>query len=57
MLMVITGVLLMDFRNGRMVKTLPGEILIVPKGVEHLPRTFDEEEVLVMMIESKKLYI
>ncbi len=37
--MVFEGVLLMEFRDGRVVKVRPGEILIVPKGVEHKPHT------------------
>ena len=37
--MVFKGKLLMDFRDGRTVKVNEGEILIVPKGVEHKPYT------------------
>ena len=37
--MVFKGTLLMDFRDGRTVEVGEGEILIVPKGVEHRPRT------------------
>jgi uncharacterized protein YjlB len=33
--MVFKGTLLMDFRDGRTVAVNEGEILIVPKGVEH----------------------
>jgi len=40
--MVFKGVLLIDFRDGRTVKVKEGEILIVPKGVEHRPRTNGE---------------
>ena len=40
--MVFKGTLLMDFRDGRTVKVGEGEILIVPKGVEHRPRTNGE---------------
>lgn len=40
--MVFKGTLLMDFRNGRTVEVGEGEILIVPKGVEHRPRTNGE---------------
>ena len=29
----------MEFRDGRIVKVKKGEILIVPKGVEHRPHT------------------
>ena len=37
--MVFKGTLLMEFRDGRIVKVKKGEILIVPKGVEHRPHT------------------
>jgi len=37
--MVFKGTLLMEFRNGRIVKVKQGEILIVPKGIEHRPHT------------------
>ena len=37
--MVFKGTLLMEFRDGRIVKGKKGEILIVPKGVEHRPHT------------------
>lgn len=37
--MVFKGTLLMDFRDGRTVSVKEGEILIVPKGVEHRPHT------------------
>ena len=37
--MVFKGILLMEFRDGRIVKIKQGEILIVPKGVEHRPHT------------------
>ena len=37
--MVFKGMLLMEFRDGRIVKIKQGEILIVPKGVEHRPHT------------------
>ena len=48
--MVIQGKLLMDFRD-KTVEVVPGELLIVPKGVEHRPRT--EGETQIMMIEPK----
>ena len=32
----------MDFRDGRTVEVKEGEILIVPKAVEHRPRTNGE---------------
>lgn len=40
--MVFKGTLLMDFRDGTTVEVREGEILIVPKGVEHRPHTTDE---------------
>jgi len=49
---VIKGTLMMDFRDKPTIKTKPGEILIVPKGVEHRPWTKDEE-VHLMLIEPK----
>jgi mannose-6-phosphate isomerase-like protein (cupin superfamily) len=48
---VLSGTLIMDFRDRTLV-TKAGEILIVPKGVEHRPRT-NGEEVRVMLIEPK----
>jgi mannose-6-phosphate isomerase-like protein (cupin superfamily) len=41
----------MDFRD-KTVVTKTGEILIVPKGVEHRPRT-NGEEVKIILIEPK----
>ena len=49
---VISGTLMMDFRDGKTIATGPGEILIVPKGVEHRPWT-NNEEVKIMLIEPK----
>ena len=40
--MVFKGKLFIDFRDGRTVQVKEGEILIVPKGVEHRPRTNGE---------------
>tara|TARA_B100000927_G_scaffold12276_1_gene9777 strand:+ start:2851 stop:3225 length:375 start_codon:yes stop_codon:yes gene_type:complete len=40
--LVFKGTLLIDFRDGRTLKVKEGEILIVPKGVEHRPRTNGE---------------
>lgn len=46
------GTLIMDFRDRtEVVKT--GEILVVPKGIEHRPRT-NGEEVWIMLIEPKQ---
>jgi len=47
---VLRGTLMMDFRD-KTVATKSGEILIVPKKVEHRPWTKDGEEVHIMLIE------
>ena len=47
---VLEGTLHMDFRD-KSVEVKPGEILIVPKGVEHRPWTTGE--VKLMLIEPK----
>ena len=50
--MVFKGTLLIDFRDGRTVKVKEGEILIVPKGVEHRPHT-NGELVFNLLFEPK----
>ena len=50
MFLVIEGVLTIKFRD-RDVELHPGEFLVVPKGVEHLPLA--KEEVKVIMFEPK----
>jgi mannose-6-phosphate isomerase-like protein (cupin superfamily) len=50
---VLEGTLMMDFRDKRTIATKPGEILIVPKGVEHRPWTKDQEEVKIILVEPK----
>ena len=50
--MVFKGTLLMDFRDGRTVKVREGEVLIVPKGVEHRPHT-NGEIVFNLLFEPK----
>ena len=40
--MVFKGTLLIDFRDGRTISVKEGEILIIPKGVEHRPHTNGE---------------
>ena len=50
--MVFKGTLLMDFKDGRTVKVNEGEILIVPKGVEHRPHT-NGEVVFSLLFEPK----
>ena len=51
--MVFKGTLLMDFRDGRTVDVKEGEILIVPKGVEHRPHT-NGEIVFNLLFEPKE---
>ena len=47
MFFVVEGTLDMDFRDGR--KTLnAGELIVVPKGVEHKPHASDECRVLLL---------
>ena len=50
--MVFKGTLYMDFRDGRTVEVKEGEILIVPKSVEHRPRT-NGELVYTLLFEPK----
>ena len=45
------GTLFIDFKD-RTETIKPGEIIIVPKGVEHRPRT-NGEEVFILLIEPK----
>ena len=45
------GTLYIDFRDHTAVLN-PGEIIVVPRGVEHRPRT-NGEEVHIMLIEPK----
>jgi len=45
---VIKGKLRMEYRD-RSVDVLPGEIIIVPKGVEHRP--YADEETLILLFE------
>ena len=47
---VIEGSLRIDFRDGA-VEIGPGEMFVVPKGVEHKP--FAEHEVKLMLIEPR----
>ena len=51
--MVFDGVLRMDFREGHSVSVKAGEILIVPKGVEHRPYT-NGDVVLNLLFEPKE---
>lgn len=48
--MIWKGTLIMEFRD-RTEVLREGEMIIVPKGVEHFPRTENGEEVWVMLFE------
>ena len=50
--MVFKGTLLIDFREGKTVEVNEGEILIIPKGVEHKPHT-NGEVVFNLLFEPK----
>ena len=50
--MVIKGTLYIDYRNEPTSTTSAGEMIIVPKGVEHRPHTKDQE-VWIMLFEPK----
>ena len=53
MFLIIKGQLIMEMRHGS--QTLgPGEFIVVPRGVEHNPRTVDGEEVWLMLFEPKE---
>jgi mannose-6-phosphate isomerase-like protein (cupin superfamily) len=49
---IYKGTLIMDFRD-KTVEVKTGEVLLVPKGVEHRPRT-NGEDVYVMLVEPKQ---
>ncbi|MFL9485191.1 cupin domain-containing protein [Chitinophagaceae bacterium LWZ2-11] len=53
MFVVFKGNLIVDFKDRNTTTTRPGEVLIIPKGVKHRPRT-NGEEVWVMIIEPKE---
>ena len=48
---VVSGTLYMQFRD-RTEVVREGEIIVVPKGVEHCPATKNEEEVLLLLFEK-----
>lgn len=50
--LILKGRFAMDFRD-RTTISGPGDVLIVPKGVEHRPRTEGEEEVWLVLFEPK----
>lgn len=51
---VVKGTLYMQFRD-RTEVVRAGEIIVVPKGVEHNPCTKDDEEVHVLLFEKAEL--
>ncbi|MHA7055631.1 cupin domain-containing protein [Aquimarina sp. M1] len=48
---VVKGTLYMKFKD-KTVKVEPGEIIVVPKGVEHCPSTKNNEEVHLLLFEK-----
>ena len=50
---VILGRMTMEFRD-RKVEVGPGEIIVVPKGVEHRPVT--DEEVWILLFEPQNIH-
>ncbi len=48
--MIIKGSLVMEYRDRKEIVN-EGEIVIVPRGVEHNPHTLNEEEVWVLLFE------
>ena len=48
---VVKGQLLIDFRDGTTAELNPGELLVVPRGVDHRPHS--QDETWIMMIEPK----
>ena len=52
--MVFKGTLYIDFRDNKSIEINEGEMLIVPKGVEHRPRT-NGELVLNLLFEPKTI--
>ena len=51
---VIQGTLYMQFRD-RTEVVKEGEVIVVPKGVEHKPATAEGEEVLLLLFEGKSI--
>jgi len=48
--MIHKGTLIMEFRD-RVEVVKEGEMIVVPRGVEHFPRTENDEEVWVILFE------
>ncbi|MEM6522372.1 MAG: cupin domain-containing protein [Bacteroidota bacterium] len=51
--MVFKGTLIMEFRD-RVETVKEGEMLVVPRKVDHFPRTGNGEEVWVLLFEPKE---
>ena len=51
--MVFKGTLFMDFKDQETVEIKEGEIIIVPRGIEHRPRT-NGDVVLNLLFEQKE---
>ncbi len=52
MFLIIKGQIRMEMRDN--VEVLgPGEFIIIPRGVEHNPKTVDDQEVWLMLFEPK----
>lgn len=54
MFIVYKGTFILDFKD-KTVEVKEGEMIVVPKGVDHRPRTIDEEA-MVIVIEPKSTY-
>lgn len=51
--LIFKGTLHLDFRDRETVTLRPGEFYVVPRGVEHRPRTKDGEEVWLLLLEPQ----
>ena len=51
--MIFKGTLIMEFRD-RVERIEEGEMITVPRGVEHFPRTENGEEVWVLLFEPNE---
>lgn len=52
---VLSGTLYIDFRDQPTAELNPGDMIIVPAGIEHRPRTKDGMEVQIMLVEPGKI--
>lgn len=52
MFLVVKGTLVMEYRDRKEI-VKEGEMIIVPKGVEHNPHTLNGEEVWVLLVEPE----